>query len=189
MTTFIQYISNHYLFHYLFHYLILYLFLYIVYRTLAAFVIQKCFNQYNSRKLEVLREEFSENGKMRCFVLLVRNLEFILRSKGMETVVLAGFLTNCCVESTMRSAYERGFNVITLKDCALRKRFSFQPMKRSMYARRRVFPRARSLRTISATLSRMYRRVKRTMRCTRYRPTIAWPTSSAHFCRPADRRS
>ena len=45
------------------------------------------------------------------------NLEFILRSKGMETVVLAGFLTNCCVESTMRSAYERGFNVITLKDC------------------------------------------------------------------------
>jgi nicotinamidase-related amidase len=45
------------------------------------------------------------------------NLDFILRSKGIETVVLAGFLTNCCVESTMRSAYERGFNVITLKDC------------------------------------------------------------------------
>jgi len=45
------------------------------------------------------------------------NLDFILRSKGIETVVLAGFLTNCCVESTMRSAYERGFDVITLKDC------------------------------------------------------------------------
>lgn len=35
------------------------------------------------------------------------NLDFILRSKGITTIVLAGFLTNCCVESTMRSAYER----------------------------------------------------------------------------------
>ena len=44
------------------------------------------------------------------------NLDFILRSKGIKTVVLAGFLTNCCVESTMRTAYERGYNVITLTD-------------------------------------------------------------------------
>lgn len=45
------------------------------------------------------------------------NLDFILRSKGMRTVALAGFLTNCCVESTMRSAYERGYDVVTLTDC------------------------------------------------------------------------
>ena len=45
------------------------------------------------------------------------NLDFILRSKGIETVVLGGFLTNCCVESTMRSAYERGYEVVTLVDC------------------------------------------------------------------------
>lgn len=45
------------------------------------------------------------------------NLDFILRSRDIRTVVLAGFLTNCCVESTMRSAYERGFEVITLTDC------------------------------------------------------------------------
>jgi nicotinamidase-related amidase len=32
-------------------------------------------------------------------------------------VALAGFLTNCCVESTMRSAYERGYEVLTLTDC------------------------------------------------------------------------
>ncbi len=31
--------------------------------------------------------------------------------------MLSGFLTNCCVESTMRSAYERGYEVITLTDC------------------------------------------------------------------------
>lgn len=45
------------------------------------------------------------------------NLDFILRSKGIRTVAIAGFLTNCCVESTMRSAYERGYEVVTLTDC------------------------------------------------------------------------
>jgi len=45
------------------------------------------------------------------------NLGFILRSKGIKNVAIGGFLTNCCVESTMRTAYENGYNVITLKDC------------------------------------------------------------------------
>ena len=44
-------------------------------------------------------------------------LEEELKARGIETVALAGFLTNCCVESTMRTAYEKGFNVITLTDC------------------------------------------------------------------------
>eukprot|EP00629_Pelagomonadales_sp_RCC1024_P008894 CAMPEP_0119260190 /NCGR_PEP_ID=MMETSP1329-20130426/700_1 /TAXON_ID=114041 /ORGANISM="Genus nov. species nov., Strain RCC1024" /LENGTH=219 /DNA_ID=CAMNT_0007259611 /DNA_START=51 /DNA_END=710 /DNA_ORIENTATION=- len=45
------------------------------------------------------------------------DLEATLRAKKVETVALCGFLTNCCVESTMRTAYEKGFNVITLTDC------------------------------------------------------------------------
>ncbi len=45
------------------------------------------------------------------------NLDFILRSKGIENLVLGGFLTNCCVESTMRTGYEKGYNVYTLTDC------------------------------------------------------------------------
>jgi ureidoacrylate peracid hydrolase len=45
------------------------------------------------------------------------NLDFILRSKGIENMVLAGFLTNCCVESTMRTGYEKGYNVFTLTNC------------------------------------------------------------------------
>jgi nicotinamidase-related amidase len=44
------------------------------------------------------------------------NIDFVLRSKGIAKVVLAGVLTNCCVESTMRTAYENGFEVITLTD-------------------------------------------------------------------------
>merc|ERR1712151_221156 len=45
------------------------------------------------------------------------NLEELLLKNGIETVVLCGFLTNCCVESTMRTACEKGFNVVTLTDC------------------------------------------------------------------------
>jgi nicotinamidase-related amidase len=45
------------------------------------------------------------------------NLDFILRSKGITTMALGGFLTNCCVESTMRTGYERGYQVYTLTDC------------------------------------------------------------------------
>ena len=55
-------------------------------------------------------------GKRGLDAFASTNLDFILRSLGIETIVLAGFLTNCCVESTMRSAYEKGFEVYTLTD-------------------------------------------------------------------------
>jgi len=44
------------------------------------------------------------------------DLEARLKANRIETLALAGFLTNCCVESTMRTAYEKGFNVVTLTD-------------------------------------------------------------------------
>jgi nicotinamidase-related amidase len=56
-------------------------------------------------------------GKRGLDTFASTNLDFILRSKGIKNVALGGFLTNCCVESTMRSAYEKGFNVLTLTDC------------------------------------------------------------------------
>jgi nicotinamidase-related amidase len=62
-------------------------------------------------------EDVVIEGKRGLDAFASTNLDFILRSKGIRTVVLGGFLTNCCVESTMRSAYERGFDVITLTDC------------------------------------------------------------------------
>lgn len=46
------------------------------------------------------------------------NLDFLLRQRGVKNVVLAGFLTNCCIESTMRTAYEHGYDVYTLKDAS-----------------------------------------------------------------------
>jgi len=56
-------------------------------------------------------------GKRGLDTFATTNLDFILRSRDVDTVVLGGFLTNCCVESTMRTAYEKGYDVITLTDC------------------------------------------------------------------------
>jgi nicotinamidase-related amidase len=61
-------------------------------------------------------EDIVLEGKRGLDAFASTNLDFILRSLGIQTVVLGGFLTNCCVESTMRSAYEKGFEVYTLTD-------------------------------------------------------------------------
>ncbi|HET6504739.1 MAG TPA: isochorismatase family cysteine hydrolase [Amycolatopsis sp.] len=56
-------------------------------------------------------------GKRGLDTFASTNLDFMLRSKGITTLILGGFLTNCCVESTMRTGYENGYRVITLTDC------------------------------------------------------------------------
>ena len=56
-------------------------------------------------------------GKRGLDTFASTNLDFILRNKGITTIVLGGFLTNCCVESTMRTGYEHGYQVLTLTDC------------------------------------------------------------------------
>jgi len=45
------------------------------------------------------------------------DLDLILRSKGIRTVVACGVLTNICVESTVREAFFRDYYTIVPKDC------------------------------------------------------------------------
>jgi len=40
-----------------------------------------------------------------------------LLAHGIEHIAFGGFLANCCVEGSARTAYEKGFNVFTLTDC------------------------------------------------------------------------
>ena len=56
------------------------------------------------------------NGKRGLSAFVNTDLEINLRKFGIETIALAGFMANCCVESTMRDAYDRGYNVVTLVD-------------------------------------------------------------------------
>ena len=68
-------------------------------------------------ELSPQEDDIVVEGKRGLDTFASTNLDFILRSKGVKTIALGGFLTNCCVESTMRSGYENGYEVITLTDC------------------------------------------------------------------------
>jgi nicotinamidase-related amidase len=45
------------------------------------------------------------------------DLDNLFRQRGITNVVLAGVATSICIDSTGRSAYERGYKVSVLSDC------------------------------------------------------------------------
>jgi len=92
------------------------------YGILKGVVDSKSFRQgtWGAQIVDVLKPETGDiviEGKRGLCGFATTNLDFILRSRGISTIALGGFLTNCCVESTMRTGYEKGYDVITLKDC------------------------------------------------------------------------
>jgi nicotinamidase-related amidase len=66
--------------------------------------------QYGDRILTV-------EGKRGLNAFHLTHLEKELRNRGITDVVLAGVVTSICIDSTARSAFERGFNVHVLSDC------------------------------------------------------------------------
>lgn len=92
------------------------------YGILKGVVDSKSFRQgtWGAQIVDDLKPQAKDiviEGKRGLDAFASTNLDFILRSRGITTIALGGFLTNCCVESTMRTAYEKGYNVITLTDC------------------------------------------------------------------------
>jgi nicotinamidase-related amidase len=92
------------------------------YGILKGVVDSNSFRQgsWGAEIVDVLRpqpEDILIEGKRGLDGFVSTNLDFVLRQRGITHVALAGFLTNCCVESTMRTAYEYGYQVYTLTDC------------------------------------------------------------------------
>ena len=48
---------------------------------------------------------------------LASDLELMLRSRGIDTIIITGVVTNGCVANTVRGARERDLYVIVLSDC------------------------------------------------------------------------
>ena len=70
------------------------------------------------------------------------DLELMLRSQRIDTVILAGAVTNGCVANTVRGAQERNLRVIILSDCCA----AMMP-EDDEYFITKVFPRAGRVRT------------------------------------------
>lgn len=92
------------------------------YGILKGVVDSKAFvkGSWGAEIVDALKPEPSDivvEGKRGLDTFPTTNLDFILRSRGIQNVAICGFLTNCCVESTMRTAYEHGYQVLTLTDC------------------------------------------------------------------------
>lgn len=66
--------------------------------------------------LEPLDSEYAVE-KQRYDAFVGTDLDRHLRTESVSTVLFAGFATNVCVESTARSAHERGYNVLLVEDC------------------------------------------------------------------------
>ena len=63
------------------------------------------------------------------------NLDAILRYRNIKNVGIAGFLTNVCVESTARTAFDLNYRVTVLKDCT-----AANSMEEQFYAETKLFP-------------------------------------------------
>lgn len=58
-------------------------------------------------------------GKHTMDTFASTGLDALLRERSIRTLVVAGVLSNLCVSSTMRTAYDRGYQVVALTDaCA-----------------------------------------------------------------------
>jgi len=80
--------------------------------------------------------------KRRSSAFYNTDLELMLRSRGVDTLIIAGVVTNGCVANTVRSARERDFNVIVLSDCIA----TMMP-EDDRYFIERAFPREGRVRT------------------------------------------
>ncbi len=67
-------------------------------------------------QLDVSSNDIVIEGKHNISAFAGTNLEEVLKEKGIDTILLGGFLSHVCVTATMTSAYDTGFDVITLVD-------------------------------------------------------------------------
>jgi len=86
--------------------------------------------------------------KRRTSAFYGTSLEIYLRARGISTLLIGGIATNMGVESTVRDARDRDFNVIVLSDCC-----TTMPPEAHEYAIKKMLPRLARVRTLKEVFS------------------------------------
>ncbi len=68
--------------------------------------------------LDVRENDVVIEGKSTTCAFETTNLDEELKRRGITHVAIGGLLTNACVESTLRTAYDKGYTVYPLTDCS-----------------------------------------------------------------------
>ena len=61
------------------------------------------------------QDDVFEKHRSSCFYNTT--LEVKLRMRGITTLIICGVATNYCVESTIRDAYARDYDIVVVEDC------------------------------------------------------------------------
>jgi ureidoacrylate peracid hydrolase len=78
------------------------------------------------------------------------NLEELLKAAKIKYVAVAGFLTNFCVESTARTAYDKGYGVTIVKDAT-----AANSAEDQKYTEEKIFPLLGQVLTVDQFLSQL----------------------------------
>lgn len=68
--------------------------------------------------LEVAADDVVIGDKSTTCAFETTRLDAELKRRGITHVAIGGLLTNVCVESTLRSAYDKGYTVYAVTDCS-----------------------------------------------------------------------
>ncbi len=90
--------------------------------------------------------------KHRYSAFMSTDLDLILRSKGIETVLICGVATNVCVETTARDGFNLNYNVVLIEDCC--GAFSIDEHKSALDNVRRYFGNVTESKALMKTLER-----------------------------------
>ncbi len=95
-------------------------------------------NTWGAEIIEELKPEKGDRvvtGKCTLCGFNNTDLEKIVKDDNVKNVAVSGFLTNFCVESTARTAYDKGYNVTLIKDAT-----GANSPEEQQYVEEKIFP-------------------------------------------------
>lgn len=121
----------------------------VVPKQMPPILVEGTFGAAFIEELQPVQEDYVV-AKRRSGAFYNTELDLFLRTRGVDTLLVGGVVTNGCVENTVRGARERDYHVIVLSDCCA----SMMPQAHD-HVIQNVFPGMGRVRTSDEVLAAM----------------------------------